>query len=259
VSQIAGLVSTGQWGGVLSSGHTGGCVGGHCWTVGQFGGALIRHAGGCVGGQCCTVGQFGGALIRHAGGRVGQCWTVGQFGGALSTGHCGGMVLGQPKSVFGRHAPVTVGGGASVDSVPAASGASCAKQLNVGIGQLTPGIVATQSTVGNTPSWSFGTGQFEPGTVSGSGQLTYGIVFGMHDKGGRVGNGPNGSALCAFFAFGVDFAAVPLLGVDFFSATFFSSFRNSCVALMAALRVPLGRASVEGLSLERIESGALCL
>lgn len=120
---------------------------------------------------------------------------------------------------------MTVGGGPSVDSVPAASGSSCAKQLSVGIGQLTPGIVAMQSTVGNTSSLPSGTGQFAPGTVSGKGQFTYGIVFGMHDNGGSVGNGPNGSALAAPFAFDVDLAAVSLLEVDFFSATFFSSFR----------------------------------
>jgi hypothetical protein len=112
-----------------------------------------------------------------------------------------------------------------------------------------------QSTVGNRSSLPSGTGQFEPGTVSGNGQLTYGMVFGMHDRGGRVGNGPNGSALS--FAFEVDFAAVFLLEVDFFSATFFSSFRNSCNTLIAALRVPLGRASAEGSFLGEIESGAL--
>lgn len=134
------------------------------------------------------------------------------------------------------------GGNASVDSAPAVS--SCGKQVSVGIGQLTPGIVAMQSTVGKTSSLPSGMGQLDPGTVSGNGQFTYGMVFGMHDRGGRVGNGPNGSALS--FAFEVDFAAVFLLEVDFFSATFFSSFGNSCVTLTAALRVPLGRASAEG-------------
>ena len=92
-------------------------------------------------------------------------------------------------------------------------------------------MVGTQSTVGNTSSLPSGTGQFDPGTVSGNGQFTYGIVFGMQDSGGKVGNGPKGSLLAlpddfaaAGLALGVDLAA----GDDFFSATFFSSFGNSC-------------------------------
>ena len=67
--------------------------------------------------------------------------------------------------------------------------ASAGKQLEigtVGIGQFTPGMVGTHDKVGNPAS--FGGEQVTPGIVAGGGQLINGIVFGIHEVGGIVGN-----------------------------------------------------------------------
>jgi hypothetical protein len=82
-----------------------------------------------------------------------------------------------------------VGKAASAASPSAASAAG--RQLATGIviiGQLTPGIVEIHDRVGNPFSASSGgSGQFRPGSVFGGGQLTKGIVLGIHESGGIVG------------------------------------------------------------------------
>jgi hypothetical protein len=81
-----------------------------------------------------------------------------------------------------------VGKAASAASPSAGSAGRQSDTGSVIIGQLTPGIVGIHDRVGNPLSASSGgSGQFKPGSVFGGGQLTKGIVFGIHESGGIVG------------------------------------------------------------------------
>jgi hypothetical protein len=103
----------------------------------------------------------------------------------------GTVGIGQltPGMVAGIHAENGIVGKAAASSPSFASAAGMQPATGiVGTGQFTPGNVEIHDTVGKSlAASSSGSGQFTPGRVFGGGQLTKGIVLGIHESGGMVG------------------------------------------------------------------------